>query len=56
MMFLGDPSVGKTNLLQRLVFNKFSNEYKPTIGMNIENKQIKINDIDFDWKIWDYAG
>ena len=55
-MFLGDPSVSKTNLLHRFVSNKFSNEYKPTFGTNNGIKKIKVNDIDINFKIWDYDG
>jgi len=35
IMLLGDIGVGKTSLANRLVFDRFDNDYKTTIGVNV---------------------
>lgn len=35
VMLLGEIGVGKSSLARRLVFDKFSREYKPTIGVEV---------------------
>ncbi len=35
VMILGEIGVGKSSLAQRLMFNRFSGEYKPTIGVEV---------------------
>ena len=35
VMLLGDIGVGKTSIVQRLVFDRFDSVYKPTIGVDI---------------------
>lgn len=35
LMLLGEIGVGKTSLVQRLVFDKFDFDYKPTIGVDV---------------------
>jgi len=34
-MLLGEIGVGKSSLAQRLMFNRFSGQYKPTIGVEV---------------------
>jgi len=35
VMLLGDIGVGKSSIVQRLVFDRFDTTYKPTIGVDI---------------------
>ena len=35
VMLLGEIGVGKSSLAQRLMFNRFSGQYKPTIGVEV---------------------
>ena len=39
---LGDPSVGKTSLIQRYVLNEFSEDYLPTIGTKVTKKVLQL--------------
>ena len=40
IIVLGDPAVGKTSLIKRLAENEFKEDYKPTLGVNIINKEM----------------
>ena len=37
-IIIGDPSVGKSNLLMKFAHNKFTDEYQTTIGVEFEQK------------------
>ncbi len=54
---LGDFSVGKTSLVERFVYNRFSSRYLSTIGVKISRKSMPMAaDIKFNMLIWDLAG
>lgn len=54
---LGDFSVGKTSLIERYVYDRFSGRYLSTIGVKISRKSIDISpDITVNMLIWDLAG
>jgi len=53
---LGDPSVGKTSIINRYVKNVFSPEYLSTIGANISTKEINVDGGKIILSIWDIAG
>jgi len=55
IIILGGFAVGKTSLLNRYVLNEFSNDYIPTIGVNIKTKTIKLKQKDIELVIWDIA-
>ena len=40
VMLLGEIGVGKSSLAQRLMFNRFSAEYKPTIGVEVYKYEV----------------
>jgi len=40
VMLLGEIGVGKSSLAQRLMFNRFSGEYKPTIGVEVYRYEV----------------
>ena len=53
---LGDPAVGKTSLGKRYVDNKFTQEYKSTIGTEIYVKEFLIDQMTCKCVIWDLSG
>jgi small GTP-binding protein len=55
-IIIGDPSVGKSNLLMKFAHNKFTEEYQATIGMEMGAKNIEINKKIYRVQIWDTAG
>ena len=38
-IIIGDPSVGKSNLLMKFAHNKFTDEYQATIGVEFGAKK-----------------
>lgn len=56
IIILGDSGVGKTSLMNQYVNNKFSNQYKATIGADFLTKEVVINDKLVTMQIWDTAG
>ena len=55
-IIIGDPSVGKSNLLMKFAHNKFTDEYQATIGVEFGAKNIEINKKTYRIQIWDTAG
>lgn len=53
---LGYFAVGKTSLVQRFVFETFSEKYHTTIGVKIDKKEIQINNVPTQLLIWDIHG
>jgi len=53
---LGAFAVGKTSLVRRFVHTIFSDTYQTTVGVNIEKKEIIIEDKQMDLIIWDLHG
>ncbi len=53
---LGDFCVGKTSLVQRFVYNRFSENYLSTIGVNISRKELFFGERQVNLLIWDLAG
>jgi Ras-related protein Rab-7A len=49
-------SVGKTSLMNQYVNQKFSNQYKATIGADFLTKEIMLDDKLVTMQIWDTAG
>ncbi|XP_020250645.1 ras-related protein Rab7-like isoform X2 [Asparagus officinalis] len=56
VIFLGDSGVGKTSLMNQYVHNKFSQQYKATIGADFVTKELQIDDRLVTLQIWDTAG
>ena len=40
---IGDSNVGKTSLIQMFEHSRFTENFKPTIGADFSNKEIKID-------------
>lgn len=56
VIILGDSGVGKTSLMQQFVNNKFSYQYKATIGADFLTKDLTIDNKTVSLQIWDTAG
>ncbi|MHA1148839.1 MAG: Rab family GTPase [Promethearchaeota archaeon] len=56
IVIIGDPEVGKTSLILRFTDNAFNRKYLPTLGVNVCEKNISIDDHNAQFLIWDIAG
>ena len=56
IIIIGDPDVGKSNILLRYTKNEFQTEENPTIGADFFSKNIKVEDTTIKLQIWDTAG
>lgn len=56
VIILGDSGVGKTSLMNQYVNNKFSNQYKATIGADFLTRDVDVDDRRVTMQIWDTAG
>ena len=57
IVLLGDPSVGKSSLVQRFYSDKFDDKYKITIGGAYIQKDVKLKNGDtLKLHIWDTGG
>ncbi|MHA1144931.1 MAG: Rab family GTPase [Candidatus Helarchaeota archaeon] len=52
----GDPGVGKTSLILRFTNRAFRKTYLPTMGVNISEKRIRIENAVINFILWDLAG
>lgn len=52
----GDPAVGKTSTILRFTDKAFKRVYVPTLGTNISEKNVEIDNIRIDYVLWDIAG
>ena len=56
-ILVGDFKVGKTSLINRFVRNTFEEDYQSTIGVNLSEKLVKLNEATgVQFIIWDIAG
>jgi Ras-related protein Rab-7A len=56
IIVIGDLNVGKTSLINRYVYNSFSEKYKATIGVDLFKKDLKYKNNKVCLQIWDTAG
>ncbi|MHA2005886.1 MAG: Rab family GTPase [Promethearchaeota archaeon] len=56
IIICGDPLVGKTSIALRFTESAFSRTYLPTIGVNISEKTIFIDNYHINFIFWDIAG
>ena len=52
---VGDHEVGKTSIVRRFVDNKFSLDYRATIGLNILSHSYEFLDTNINFIIWDFG-
>ena len=55
-IIIGDPSVGKSQILLRYVNDIFNEKYQNTIGLEFGAKNLNINNTLYRIQIWDTAG
>lgn len=56
VLCLGDGAVGKTSLIRRFAQNKFEKSYLETLGVDITDKVVSVDDKNLKFVIWDIAG
>ena len=57
IVLLGEANVGKTSLVYRYIENKFRENYKSTLGVNLLKKDLAIEGYgDISAQIWDLGG
>jgi small GTP-binding protein len=56
IVLAGDPGVGKTSSILRFTNNAFNRTYIPTLGVNITEKDIEIENDLIELVLWDIAG
>jgi len=56
IVFMGDASVGKTNIMSRFCRNQFNINSKPTIGVDFALKNVKLGPHLIRLQLWDTAG
>ena len=55
-IIIGDSAVGKSNILTQYVYEKFSEEFQSTLGVEFASKNVIIDNIIYRIQIWDTAG
>jgi len=53
---LGDGGVGKTSLVYRFIQNRFSTDFKSTLGVNLLKHEVVIDNLRITAQIWDLGG
>ena len=56
VVFVGDASVGKTQIVNKFMKNSFKKEYKPTTNVKCSTKAINFNEKNIKLDLWDTAG
>ena len=56
VVFLGDSSVGKSNIISKYKLNEFNRNSKSTVGVEFYSKIITFNNKNIKIQIWDTAG
>lgn len=49
-------ATGKTSLVQRFVYSKFSERYHTTVGVKIDRKEVAVGATQVNLLLWDLAG
>ncbi|WP_143288104.1 COR domain-containing protein, partial [Calothrix rhizosoleniae] len=56
LLLIGQGSVGKTSLIQRLIRNQYDKNQPQTDGLNVENWKVQVNSKDIRLNVWDFGG
>eukprot|EP00792_Barthelona_sp_PAP020_P005569 TRINITY_DN2709_c0_g1_i1.p1 TRINITY_DN2709_c0_g1~~TRINITY_DN2709_c0_g1_i1.p1 ORF type:complete len:232 (+),score=72.38 TRINITY_DN2709_c0_g1_i1:49-696(+) len=56
IVLIGEPAVGKSNILSRFTQNTFCKETRPTIGVEFATRVVEIDGKSICGQVWDTAG
>lgn len=56
LLLIGQGSVGKTSLIQRLIRDKYDKNQPQTDGLNVETWNVQVNSKDIRLNVWDFGG
>ncbi|KAM3133389.1 hypothetical protein pb186bvf_014550 [Paramecium bursaria] len=56
IVFLGDQSVGKTSIINRFIFDNFTGNEQPTVGIDFISKTLQVDNKSVRLQLWDTAG
>lgn len=56
VVMLGAPSVGKTSLVRRFVHEVFDGEYRSTLGVKVDRKNVDVDGKTVNLLLWDVHG
>ncbi len=56
LLLVGQGSVGKTSLIERLLHNRYDPNQPQTDGLNVEPWQVRVNSKDVRLNVWDFGG
>ena len=56
VLIIGESGVGKTSLMNKLMYNTFTNSYNATIGCEFGLKVLSVQGESFKVQLWDLAG
>ncbi len=56
IVLLGDTGVGKTSLVYRFIENRFSTDFKSTLGVNLLKRTVEVEGNQVTVQIWDLGG
>ncbi|WP_392533729.1 leucine-rich repeat protein [Nostoc sp. C117] len=56
LLLIGQGSVGKTSLIERLIHNKYDRNQPQTDGLNVETWNVQVNSKDIRLNVWDFGG
>ncbi|MBP5975210.1 leucine-rich repeat domain-containing protein [Brasilonema sp. CT11] len=56
LLLIGQGSVGKTSLIERLIRNKYDKNQPQTDGLNVETWNVQVNSKHIRLNVWDFGG
>ncbi|MGF1987409.1 MAG: leucine-rich repeat protein, partial [Nostoc sp. ZfuVER08] len=56
LLLIGQGSVGKTSLIQRLIRDKYDKNQPQTDGLNVETWNVQVNSKHIRLNVWDFGG
>ncbi|WP_235526239.1 leucine-rich repeat domain-containing protein [Nostoc piscinale] len=56
ILLVGQGSVGKTSLIERLIRNQYDKNQPQTDGLNVETWNVQVNTKDIRLNVWDFGG
>jgi internalin A len=56
LLLIGQGSVGKTSLMERLIRDQYNKNQSQTDGLNVETWNIEVNSKDIRLNVWDFGG